>query len=59
MPSNKLMRVGKKLERLLIDVKSRNNLKSLADAGERMADYLNGIDKKKKMKEKIIREIQF
>ncbi|MEX0595281.1 MAG: hypothetical protein WD512_02195 [Candidatus Paceibacterota bacterium] len=59
MKKTKHIRIGVKLEKTLIDAKERNSLKSLAEAGERMADFFQGIKKKKKIKERIIREIEF
>jgi hypothetical protein len=59
MVEKPLVRVGYKLRKLLADTKQKNGLKSLGEAGERVADYLNGIDKKKTLREKIIREIEF
>lgn len=59
MTSSRQYRLKPKLEKLLLETKVKNKLPTFADAGEHIAEYLNGIKGKKKVKERIIREIEF
>jgi len=54
-----MTRVGKKMRKILNETKSKNNLGSITEAGETLADIFSGLQRKKKIKEKIIRELEF
>lgn len=54
-----LTRVGKKMRKKLVDLKMKNNLRSITEASDMMADILDGISKKKRVRQKIIRELEF
>ena len=43
----------------MINMKNKQGLKSLADSAKNMRQFIEGTKKKKKIKEKIIREIEF
>jgi len=59
MVNNKPTRLSDKTRKVLFELKQKNGLRSLTEAADRMADFMLVSNKKKKMKEKIIREIEF
>ena len=42
-----------------MDIKEKNGLKSYTEAADKMAEYILSRKDKKKLKEKVIREIEF
>lgn len=61
MAKNKtrLMRVGEKEYNYKVNFKNKNHLKSLIEAGERMAEILMLSNKKKRIIKQIVEEIEF
>jgi hypothetical protein len=61
MPNNRgtLMRVGKRMEIYLVNLKEKNNFRGVREASDALMDYLDGVKTRKIRTRKIIREIEF
>jgi len=59
MGKTKLVRIGVKEADYLKELKNRNKLNSSGSALQKMVNFFEIQEKKKRIKEKIIREIEF
>ena len=57
--NQELIRIGANMQNLLKEIKQKNNFKSFKESGEYLASYIKNLRKKRKLSQKIIREIEF